>query len=96
MNNIAQSFYQWYSNTLRNTKYRWLIILGTLLYLFSPIDIAPDFIPIIGWIDDGVVATLLVAEVSQMMLEVLNRQQRNMGNKAASTIDGDVIDVQAQ
>lgn len=96
MNNIAQSFYQWYSNTLRNTKYRWLIILGTLVYLFSPIDIAPDFIPIIGWIDDGVVATLLVAEVSQMMLEVLNRQQRNMGNKAASTIDGDVIDVQAQ
>ncbi|MEL6381086.1 MAG: YkvA family protein, partial [Cyanobacteria bacterium J06626_18] len=57
MENIAQSFYAWYRQTLRTPKYRWLLIGGTLLYLFSPIDIAPDFIPVIGWIDDAAIAT---------------------------------------
>jgi uncharacterized membrane protein YkvA (DUF1232 family) len=77
MKNIAQSFYTWYKVTLRNSKYRWIIVAGTLLYLLSPIDIAPDFIPVIGWIDDGIVVTLLVAEVSQMMTEfLLKRTQK--------------------
>ena len=77
MKQFVESFYTWYRQTLRHTKYRWLLIAGTLLYLFSPIDIAPDFIPILGWIDDGVVATLLVTEISGLMLEQLQRRQRN-------------------
>lgn len=95
--NIAQSFYNWYKNTLRHTKYRWIIIFGTLLYLFSPIDIAPDFIPVIGWIDDGIVATLLVTEMSQVLLEFLNRRTRNtVATADAPTLDDEVIDVQPQ
>ena len=35
-------------------------ILG-LLYLVSPVDLIPDFIPILGWLDDGLVLTLLVS-----------------------------------
>lgn len=76
MNNLAQSFYNWYKGSLRNSKYRWLIIGGTLLYLFSPLDISPDFIPVIGWIDDGIVVGLLVAEVSAMMTEYLAGRSR--------------------
>ena len=34
------------------------MLLGTLLYFVSPIDIAPDMFPVIGWIDDGLVATI--------------------------------------
>lgn len=30
-----------------------------LLYTFSPIDILPDFIPVLGWVDDGAVWILL-------------------------------------
>ena len=52
MNFSIQSVYTWYRETLRNPKYRWWIILGTLAYLISPIDIAPDFLPVIGQIDD--------------------------------------------
>ena len=62
------SIYNWYRNTLRHPKYRWWIIAGTLVYLISPIDISPDFIPIVGEIDDLMLATLLVTELSQMFL----------------------------
>ncbi len=68
MNNSIQAIYDWYRSVIRNPKYRWWIIAGSLLYLLSPIDIAPDFLPIVGWIDDGVIAGLLVAELSQMLL----------------------------
>jgi len=64
-----QSLYTWYRDTLRNPKYRWWIIIGTFVYLLSPIDISPDFIPIAGQLDDVVVLTLLVSEVSQMLID---------------------------
>ena len=31
-----------------------------LLYIISPIDLVVDFIPVLGWIDDGVIAWLLL------------------------------------
>ncbi|MGF1492709.1 MAG: YkvA family protein [Microcoleaceae cyanobacterium] len=95
MKNTVQSFYNWYRQTLRNTKYRWVLILGTLAYLLSPIDIAPDFIPIIGWIDDGILATLFVTEVSQLLLENLNRRQNKAdGSEPEATVaEAEVIDV---
>ncbi|MBR8830576.1 MAG: hypothetical protein N5P05_003895 [Chroococcopsis gigantea SAG 12.99] len=82
MNSIVESFYTWYSNSVRNPKYRWLIVLGTFAYLFSPIDIAPDFIPIIGWLDDTIVLGLLTTELSRLAIDFRN-ERKNM--KAQST-----------
>jgi uncharacterized membrane protein YkvA (DUF1232 family) len=65
----AQSIYDWYRETIRNPKYRWWIILGTVAYILSPIDIAPDFIPIVGQLDDVLLMTLLVSEVSQVLID---------------------------
>lgn len=89
MKNFVQSFYGWYRQTLRHAKYRWFLIGGTLIYLLSPIDISPDFIPVLGWIDDGIIATLLVTEVSALVLEKLR------GSKADGTSSevGEVTDV---
>jgi uncharacterized membrane protein YkvA (DUF1232 family) len=28
----------------------------TLLYLFSPLDLIPDVIPVVGWLDDGAIS----------------------------------------
>lgn len=100
MKQLVESFYTWYRQTLRHTKYRWVLIAGTLIYLFSPIDIAPDFIPILGWIDDGIVTTLLVTEVSGLMLEQLKRRQRNnvaadSNNPETAKATETVIDVTA-
>ncbi len=75
MNFSLESLYTWYRNTIRNPKYRWWIILGTLLYLWSPIDFLPDVFPIIGWIDDGLLATLLVTELSQVFLDRLQTRK---------------------
>ncbi len=92
MNNFSiSSLYQWYRSTLRNPKYRNWIIIASMIYLFSPIDISPDFIPIVGWIDDGVVLTLLVSEVSQILAEKMRKRQevsspKNV-NHTTTTID---------
>ncbi|MGE5659132.1 MAG: YkvA family protein [Actinomycetota bacterium] len=95
-----QSLYNWYRNTLRNPKYRWWIVLGTLAYLISPIDIAPDFLPIIGEIDDIAIVTLLVSEVSQMVIEYARTRQSETQASAGtsdnhSTYSETAVDVDA-
>ncbi|MCL2923313.1 MAG: DUF1232 domain-containing protein [Trichodesmium sp. MAG_R04] len=89
-----QSLYTWYRNIIRNPKYRWWIIAGTLAYVLSPFDISPDFIPIVGQIDDVAIVTLLVTEVSQMLVDFikLRRSQDkgvvyNVNNQDSTTAD---------
>ncbi|MEM1170037.1 MAG: YkvA family protein [Cyanobacteria bacterium P01_H01_bin.35] len=95
-----QSLYTWYRNTIRNPKYRWWIIAGTLAYVLSPFDISPDFIPIIGQIDDVAIVTLLVAEVSQMVVDFIKlRRGENVAvvpdinevTDADATVDVNVV-----
>ena len=38
-------------------------IIGTLLYVFSPIDVVPDFLPGVGLLDDAAMMALCVATV---------------------------------
>jgi uncharacterized membrane protein YkvA (DUF1232 family) len=76
-----QSIYNWYRNAIRNPKYRWWIILGTLAYVLSPFDISPDLIPFVGEIDDLILVSLVVSEVSQL---VLDRFKASKSNSAAT------------
>ena len=75
MKQFSSVFHSWYRKALKHTKYRWFIIFGTLFYLVSPLDISPDTLPIIGWIDDGIIASLLISEVSQLITEGLKKRQ---------------------
>ncbi|MBI2964783.1 MAG: DUF1232 domain-containing protein [Chloroflexi bacterium] len=43
-----------------------LIIPALVLYLLSPIDIVPDFIPVLGYVDDLVVLALAVWAFSRL------------------------------
>lgn len=72
---FSSVLHNWYRKALKHTKYRWFVILGTLLYLVSPLDIAPDAFPLIGWIDDGIIVSLLISEVSQLVTEGLKKKQ---------------------
>ena len=38
---------------------------ATLLYILNPFDIIPDFIPVLGYIDDGLVVTLAMKMVGK-------------------------------
>ncbi|NJN32260.1 MAG: DUF1232 domain-containing protein [Synechococcales cyanobacterium RM1_1_8] len=69
MKPFLQPLYQVYKAVLKNPKYRWMAIAASIAYLLSPVDLVTDFLPIFGWIDDGLVATLLVTELSQLLME---------------------------
>ncbi|MBE9042858.1 DUF1232 domain-containing protein [Pleurocapsales cyanobacterium LEGE 10410] len=96
MNFSPSSLYKWYRNAIRHPKYRWWVILGTAIYLISPIDIAPDFIPIAGQIDDVVLAGLLFTELSQMVMAKLQARQETKNNTAAETPGNETVDVDAE
>jgi uncharacterized membrane protein YkvA (DUF1232 family) len=89
-----QSLYDWYRDVIRNPKYRWWIILGTIAYLVMPFDIAPDFIPIIGQIDDAIIITLLFTEVSQLLIERVKSKKEVVDSEQVASADTPV-DVQA-
>lgn len=101
MNFSIQSVYNWYRSLLRNPKYRWWVILATALYFVSPIDVAPDFLPIVGQLDDVFLLTLLVSEVSQMVIEGVKARKHPSASKTAdnnvdnSTPTATVVDVDA-
>ena len=87
---LIKPLYNWYRSILRHPQYRWLVILGSLFYLLSPADLVTDILPVVGWLDDGVIATLLVAEVSQLLLE-----QRNLRKIKGINTDEGVTTVSA-
>lgn len=78
-------------------------MLGTAVYLVSPFDIAPDFLPVVGQIDDVMLAGLLFTELSQMLMAKLQDRKDNKdvtnvttgttnastGNPANQTVDID-------
>ncbi|MEB3290847.1 MAG: YkvA family protein [Leptolyngbya sp.] len=66
---FSQPILQGYRRLVRHPKYRWAILLGTLIYLVSPVDIFPDVFPVVGWVDDGLIATLAITEVTQLLLD---------------------------
>lgn len=57
----------WYGQLLRHPIYRWFVILGTLVYFVSPIDLSPDLIPLLGQVDDVLIITLLVSTLFRVM-----------------------------
>lgn len=86
----------WYRKIIRHPKYRNWVLLGTLVYFLSPVDISPDVFPVVGWIDDGLIATIAVAEVSQLLLE--RRRKNKLETQSANAFvdtEGTVVDVES-
>lgn len=71
-----RSLYNWYRQLIANPKYRWWIVAGTLVYVLSPIDVVPDFIPFLGELDDAVLVTLVATEVSQLLLDRIKSSKK--------------------
>ncbi len=41
----------------------WAIIAGALAYVICPVDIIPDVIPVLGWLDDAFVLSMVMASL---------------------------------
>ena len=44
-----------------------VLMLLVPLYLLSPVDLIPDFIPLAGWLDDIVIVPMLVSWIVSML-----------------------------
>jgi uncharacterized membrane protein YkvA (DUF1232 family) len=56
-------------------------------YLLSPIDLIPDFIPVLGWVDDFVIIPLMVSWIVSMLPQKAPVYQRSADG--AKIIDGE-------
>ena len=92
---LRSSISKWFTNLIRNSKYRWLIILGSLIYLISPLDISPDLLPVIGWIDDGLLASIVITELTQFVLEQRRKEEGVKPSVPSKNAVGSVIDVES-
>ncbi len=75
--------------TPKAVKYLALFIAG---YAFSPIDLIPDFIPILGYVDDAIILPfglyLVIKLTPDMILEQCRQKARTNAFKPISKIAG--------
>jgi uncharacterized membrane protein YkvA (DUF1232 family) len=83
---VSDLIFNWVRNAIRHPKYGWWIVAGSLVYLLSPFDLSPDMLPIVGWIDDGLLATVVVSEVSQLLLERYKKQKSEISVDVQSPV----------
>lgn len=80
---------------MRNSNSRTLLLVGILLYVISPLDILPDILPILGWVDDGLLASIAINEIVQMVVEHQRYSPTPTPDVAVTHPSEAVIDVEA-
>lgn len=46
-------------------KWNLSIIIGTIVYVISPLDAMPDFLPFVGWLDDVTIVGYALSKLSE-------------------------------
>lgn len=86
--------YTLYQHGLRSPKWRKWVILFTVIYIISPIDIIPDwFIPAVGLIDDGILLTVFVSEM--VRIYVLPHKS-SLKNRKQTPKQARIVDVEVE
>jgi uncharacterized membrane protein YkvA (DUF1232 family) len=74
-----------------------LLVAGIVAYAFSPVDLIPDFIPVLGYLDDLILLPMGIALArklvpQQVLAECRARAQETMQNgKPVSRVGGAII-----
>ncbi len=58
----------------------------SVIYLFSPVDLIPDFIPFAGWLDDMVIVPLLFALSVKLLPRQVRERARGRAKKEAGRL----------
>ena len=62
------------------------VILGTILYVLCPLDVIPDAIPIIGWIDDTCIIYANMSTISYVMADYRKCKENRQSIPAAVAV----------
>ncbi len=66
------------------------LLISGLLYIVFPMDIVPDFIPIAGWIDDGMIMLFLSRRVLAETNRYHNYSER-IGRRSGNAVPESMI-----
>jgi uncharacterized membrane protein YkvA (DUF1232 family) len=61
------------------SHYQRTLVLGAIVYFISPIDLIPDATPVIGYLDDYAVVTMVLASVAPALLK---KPETNAGDSS--------------
>jgi len=53
-----------FSGKYKMNKWNISIIVGTIIYVISPIDAIPDIIPVLGWLDDASIVGFAISKLA--------------------------------
>jgi uncharacterized membrane protein YkvA (DUF1232 family) len=67
----------WSKGEYRHVPWRTLILsLATVIYFLNPFDIAPDFIPGVGYLDDAAVLGFVISSIKKELDTFLEWETR--------------------
>ncbi|MCL8000533.1 DUF1232 domain-containing protein, partial [Brucella sp. 21LCYQ03] len=56
-------------------KWNMSIIVGTVVYVISPLDAVPDIIPVLGWLDDVAIVSYALTKLQKEIERYKAEQQ---------------------
>ena len=54
-----------FSGKYKMNKWNLSVIIGTIVYVISPLDAVPDVIPVLGWMDDVTIVGYAISKLSE-------------------------------
>jgi uncharacterized membrane protein YkvA (DUF1232 family) len=72
-----------------------LVALLAAVYIISPVDLVPDVIPILGWLDDGVISILLFKLAFKLLPKEMYDSLKSQFEKKGGKVDDAAFTKQA-
>ncbi len=62
-------------------KWNLSIIVGTIVYVISPLDAVPDIVPVLGWLDDVTIVTYALTKLQKEIERYRNHVKQEVESK---------------